>query len=159
MSIPFVIDNQQHRMADALNELLTQTEGKPLDIATAYFAISGYRLVKDRMHLVGAFRLLLGSEPHSGTDIGLRPNTDALMKLLPGIGRNVRKALAPSLPSLRRSCPSAEGRTSPYHRGPLAAMSATVPMVHAFVATLQKERRSSPNPMRVKGKSVIAASR
>jgi hypothetical protein len=27
-------------------ELLTQTAGKPLDIATAYFPISGYRLVK-----------------------------------------------------------------------------------------------------------------
>jgi hypothetical protein len=33
MSIPFVIDNQQHRMADALNELLTQCVGKPLEIA------------------------------------------------------------------------------------------------------------------------------
>jgi hypothetical protein len=33
MSIPFVIDNQQHRMADALNELLTQSVGKPLVIA------------------------------------------------------------------------------------------------------------------------------
>jgi hypothetical protein len=44
MPIAFVIDNQQHRMADALKELLGQTVGKPLDIATAYFAISGYRL-------------------------------------------------------------------------------------------------------------------
>jgi hypothetical protein len=60
MSIPFVLDNQQHRLTDALNELLAQTAGKPLDIATAYFAISGYRLVKDRLHHVGAFRLLLG---------------------------------------------------------------------------------------------------
>jgi hypothetical protein len=32
MPIPFVIDNQQHRMSDALNELLSQTEGK---LATA----------------------------------------------------------------------------------------------------------------------------
>lgn len=42
MPIPFVIDNQRQRMADALNELLGQTAGKPFDIATAYFAISGY---------------------------------------------------------------------------------------------------------------------
>jgi hypothetical protein len=41
MPIPFVIDNQQHRMADALHELLTLSAGKPLDIATADFAISG----------------------------------------------------------------------------------------------------------------------
>jgi hypothetical protein len=33
MPVSFVIDNQQHRMADALNELLAQTGGKPLDIA------------------------------------------------------------------------------------------------------------------------------
>ena len=84
MPIPFVIDNQQHRMADALNELLTQSEGKPLDIASAYFAISGYRLVKDGLHQVGAFRLILGAEPHSGTDLGLRPNAEALMKRLQG---------------------------------------------------------------------------
>ena len=70
MPIPFVIDNQQHHMSDALNELLSQTEGKPLDIASAYFAISGYRLVKDGLHQVGALRLLLGAEPHSGTTPG-----------------------------------------------------------------------------------------
>src|SRR6266849_6795477 len=44
MPLPFVIDNQQHGMADILSELLVQTAGKPLDIATAYFAISEYRL-------------------------------------------------------------------------------------------------------------------
>ena len=60
MTLPFVIDNQQHRMADALKELLTQSVGTPLGIASAYFAISGYRLVKDRFHQVGAFRLILG---------------------------------------------------------------------------------------------------
>jgi hypothetical protein len=84
MTIPFVIDNQQHRMADALNELLAQTIGKPLDIASAYFAISGYRLVKDGLHQVGAFRLILGAEPHAGSDLGLRPNAEALKKRLQG---------------------------------------------------------------------------
>lgn len=82
MSIPFVIDNQRQRMADALNELLTQSVGKPLDVATAYFAISGYRLVKDGLHQVGAFRLLLGSEPHTGVDVGLRPSAEALKQRL-----------------------------------------------------------------------------
>ena len=84
MTIPFVIDNQQHRMADALNELLAQSVGKPLDIATAYFAISGYRLVKEGLHQVGAFRLILGAEPHAGADVGLRPNAEALKKRLQG---------------------------------------------------------------------------
>src|SRR2546426_9825121 len=81
---PFVIDNQQHRLADSLNDLLVQSVGKTLDIATAYFAISGYRLVKERLHQVGAFRLILGSEPHAGVDVGLRPNADALKKRLQG---------------------------------------------------------------------------
>src|SRR5436190_13268533 len=84
MPIPFVIDNQEHRLADALNELLGQSVGKPLDIATAYFAISGYRLVKEGLHQVGAFRLILGAEPHSGADVGLRPNAEALKKRLQG---------------------------------------------------------------------------
>ena len=84
MPIPFVIDNQEHRLRDALNELLAQSAGKPLDIATAYFAISGYRLVKEGLHQVGAFRLLLGAEPQSATDIGLRANAEALKKRLQG---------------------------------------------------------------------------
>src|SRR5882762_3855158 len=84
MSIPFVIDNQRHRMADALNELLAQSVGKPLDIASAYFAISGYRLVKDGLHQVGAFRLLLGAEPQAAADVGLRPSAEALKKRLQG---------------------------------------------------------------------------
>ena len=61
MPFPFVIDNQQHRLADALNELLVQSAGKPLAIATAYFAISGYRLVKEGLHQVRGFRLILGA--------------------------------------------------------------------------------------------------
>ena len=76
MTIPFVIDNQKHRLVDALNELLAQSAGKPLDIATAYFAISGYRLVKQGLHQLGAFRLLLGAEPHSGADVGLKLNSN-----------------------------------------------------------------------------------
>src|SRR5882724_9120245 len=84
MSIPFVIDNQQHRMADALNGLLAQSAGTPLDIASAYFAISGYRLVKEGLHQVGAFRLILGAEPYSAADVGLKPNAEALKKRLQG---------------------------------------------------------------------------
>ena len=59
MSFPFVIDNLSRRLADALSELLEQSAGKPLDIATAYFSISGSRIVKVGLHKLGAFRLLL----------------------------------------------------------------------------------------------------
>ena len=78
MNIPFVIDNQQHRLSDALNDLFGQAVGKPVDIATAYFAISGYRMVRERLHQVGAFRLILGAEPHLGAEVGLKPNVEAL---------------------------------------------------------------------------------
>jgi superfamily II DNA or RNA helicase len=72
--IPFVIDNDQHRLSDVLNALLAESNGRPFDVATAYFSVSGYRLVKNELHKVGVFRLLLGAEPQSGADIGLRPD-------------------------------------------------------------------------------------
>lgn len=74
MTIPAVIDNSDHRLADALNELLGQCGGSPVDIATAYFSISGYRLVRERLHQSGALRLLTGSSPETGADVGLRPD-------------------------------------------------------------------------------------
>ncbi len=72
MRLPFLIDNEQQRMADVLNVLLERCAGGPLDVATAYFAVSGFRLVKDSLRGVGAFRLLLGSDPKTGQDVGLR---------------------------------------------------------------------------------------
>ena len=39
---------------------------------------------KEGLHQVGAFRLLLGAEPHAGADVGLRPDAEALKKRLQG---------------------------------------------------------------------------
>ena len=69
--IPSVIDNQQHFLADALNALMERCQGGPLDIATAYFAVSGYKLVRERLQAMGAVRLLIGAEPKTGSDVGL----------------------------------------------------------------------------------------
>ena len=80
MPLPFVIDNQDHLLADVLNALLDRSAGKPLDIATAYFSVSGYRLVRDRLCHVGAFRLLLGSEPAGGPDVGRAVDTQLSWK-------------------------------------------------------------------------------
>jgi SNF2 family DNA or RNA helicase len=77
MSFPPVIDNQQHRLADVLNALLERCMGGPLDVATAYFAVSGYRLVRERLNQMGALRLLIGAEPRTGADVGLRPDRKA----------------------------------------------------------------------------------
>jgi SNF2 family DNA or RNA helicase len=82
---PSVIDNQEHRLADVLNELLARCAAGPVDVATAYFAISGYRLVRERLCQAGAFRLLIGAEPKAGSDVGLRPDRRAeYLNLLQG---------------------------------------------------------------------------
>ena len=72
MNIPFVIDNQQHKMADVLNDLLHHHKGHSLDIATAYFNLGGWQLLFDGLNGLGNFRLLLGDEPEAGSDLGMR---------------------------------------------------------------------------------------
>ncbi|MFL5658597.1 MAG: hypothetical protein ACJ8CB_30970 [Ktedonobacteraceae bacterium] len=47
MTIPFVIDNQQHKMADVLNALLRHHRGHSLDVATAYFNIGGWQFLRE----------------------------------------------------------------------------------------------------------------
>ena len=71
--IPYVIDNQLHRLADVLNEILAQHADKSLDIATAYFNVQGFRLLQEGLEKLGSFRLLLGDEPREGAAVGLRP--------------------------------------------------------------------------------------
>ena len=82
--IPFVIDNRSTRLAETLNSLLDQTVGKPFDIVTAYFSISGYRAVHGKIESVGAFRLLLGAEPTTGDEVGLKPSPERLKARLRG---------------------------------------------------------------------------
>ena len=74
MRIPYVIDNQQCRLADVLNEVLAEHSGCSLDVATACFTVTGYELVRERLSTVGSFRLLLGAEPTQGEQVGLRPD-------------------------------------------------------------------------------------
>ena len=70
--IPFVIDNQQHKMSDVLNELLRLHRGRSLDIATAYFNVGGWQLLREGLDGLGNMRLLLGDEPEAGLELGLR---------------------------------------------------------------------------------------
>lgn len=70
MRIPHVIDNETHRLADVLNEALAGHAGRSLDVATAYFTVSGYVQVRERLAALGSFRLLLGAEPTHGENIG-----------------------------------------------------------------------------------------
>src|SRR5947209_20109615 len=71
--IPYVIDNDVHKMADVLNAILCGHGGCSLDVATAYLNVQGLRLLQDGLQGLGSFRLLLGDEPVEATDLGLRP--------------------------------------------------------------------------------------
>ncbi len=72
MRPPYVIDNQIHRLADILNGLLVEHRGRSLDVATAYFTVGGFGLVKEGLLSLGSLRLLLGAEPTTGEQVGLR---------------------------------------------------------------------------------------
>jgi superfamily II DNA or RNA helicase len=82
MKIPYVIDNQTHRLADVLNALLVKHKGRSLDVATAYFTIGGFGLLQEGLRGLGNFRLLLGADPTSGEQLGLRPNARHIARLL-----------------------------------------------------------------------------
>jgi len=84
MKIPYVIDNQTYRLVDVLKDLLAEHAGKSLDIATAYFTASAFGLLKDGLAMLGNFRMLLGAEPHTAEQIGLRPDARALAARIRG---------------------------------------------------------------------------
>jgi len=84
MRIPYVIDNQAHRLADVLKSLLRDHSGRSLDVATAYFSISGFRQVQQGLSGLVNFRLLLGAEPTRGEHVGLRPDETAFVASIQG---------------------------------------------------------------------------
>jgi SNF2 family DNA or RNA helicase len=82
--IPYVIDNQTHKMADVLNGIMSAHPRCSLDIATAYFSVSGYRELRASLRDTRSFRLLLGFEPKVGKDLGLTPDNRSLAAALRG---------------------------------------------------------------------------
>ena len=82
MKLPYVIDNEEHRLRDILVELLAEHSGRSLNVATAYFTVGGYSLLAEGLAALGNLRLLLGAEPSSGEEVGLRPDRSALRKAL-----------------------------------------------------------------------------
>lgn len=84
MRIPYVIDNEQCRLADILNELLAEHSERSLDVATAYFTVNGFGLLKTGLSDLGNFRLLLGAEPTTGEQVGLRPDAGKISSLIRG---------------------------------------------------------------------------
>ncbi len=74
-----IIDNSDVKLSDFLNSILKEIPETQLDIATAFFNIQAYALVKDNIQGVKRFRLLLGKSPEIRNDITLG---DVLLKLL-----------------------------------------------------------------------------
>ncbi len=71
MQLPYVIDNRRHKLADVLNDLLGSESVRALDVASAYFNVGGFDLLRDQLEALASFRLLLGSEPDTAGDLGL----------------------------------------------------------------------------------------
>jgi len=62
--IPYVIDNETHRLAGVLNEVLAEHAGRSIDDATAYFTVSGYAQMRERVaELMGEIKALLKEKP------------------------------------------------------------------------------------------------
>ena len=76
--IPYVIDNLTFKLADVLNELLAGQQQPQLDIATAYFSVRGFELVRATLPGVRHCRLLLGDNPQDVAAVGAQPNSRAI---------------------------------------------------------------------------------
>ena len=73
MRIPYVIDNQQHRLADVLNEVLAEHTGRSLDVATAYFTVTGYVYSGEAAMLSNMKNSMRGCGPFEHDDPADRP--------------------------------------------------------------------------------------
>ena len=82
MRLPYVIDNQTSRLADVIASLLAEHRGRSLDVATAYFTVGGFGLIREGLHDLGNLRLILGAEPTTGEQIGLRPDPGVVKRLI-----------------------------------------------------------------------------
>ena len=66
---PKIIDNSEgKKLVTFLKQVLKATPGSKLDIATAFFNIQAYTMVKEELNGVPRFRLLLGKAPEVGSE-------------------------------------------------------------------------------------------
>ncbi len=73
MHLPYVIDNRDHRLIDVLDALLHGDKVQALDIATAYFNVGAFELIREGLEGLASFRLLLGAEPGKRAGSGAAP--------------------------------------------------------------------------------------
>lgn len=82
MNVPFVIENRDYVLAEIVNSLLLQLEGRSMDIATAYFTVGGFGLLKEGLLDLGSFRLLLGVEPTTVERLGIHPSANQTSRII-----------------------------------------------------------------------------
>ena len=58
-----IIDNSDVNLSTFLNEVLKEIPNTHFDIATAFFNIQAFALIKDNLQWIKRFRLLLGKAP------------------------------------------------------------------------------------------------
>ena len=63
-----------------LNDLVQRAQGHQVDIATAYFSIRSFELLRHTLPGVRHFRWPLGDKPLEGEDGGLRPDSAACLQ-------------------------------------------------------------------------------
>lgn len=74
-----IIDNSEITLADFLNDVLTAQPAGRFDIATAFFNLDAYAMVKENLKGLKRFRLLLGKAPEIRSDTTLG---DELLKII-----------------------------------------------------------------------------
>src|SRR3990172_9899797 len=66
-----IIDNSDVKLSAFLNDVLKEIPNTHFDIATAFFNIQAFSLVKDNIQRVKGFRLLLGRAPEIRSEVTL----------------------------------------------------------------------------------------
>jgi len=78
---PKIIDNSEgNKLASFLNDVLEATPDTKLDIASAFFDVQAYSMVKDHLNDVSRFKLLLGKAPEIKSDRTLGEELLRMMK-------------------------------------------------------------------------------
>jgi|SRR3989304_2896586 len=66
-----IIDNSDVKLSTFLNDVLKEIPNTQFDIATAFFNIQAFALIKDNIQGVRRFRLLLGKTPEIRNEVTL----------------------------------------------------------------------------------------
>ena len=71
-TIPDLIDNGKHQLADVLRDVLAQSQNPRMDVVTAFFNLKGLEVLKPEVHKLEQLRLLLGKEQEQAFVVGER---------------------------------------------------------------------------------------